>query len=137
MKKVLFEKHLNDSHFIMDWNNWIPKKVNILAWKAEMDRLPTRCALARRNVNVESALCKWCGEYDETSDHIFSSCYISTIILHSRFGMLSQEFKDGSGQKKDRSRYHNDGLLGMWKARNELIFSNKETNITKIIEDIK
>ncbi|KAJ0857205.1 hypothetical protein HanRHA438_Chr13g0587321 [Helianthus annuus] len=56
--------------------------------------------MSTRNVNVDSTLCKWCGEYEETSDHLFSVCYVSTVvwqaistwcdvplIFHFRFGV--------------------------------------------------
>uniref|UniRef100_A0A251TWR6 Putative reverse transcriptase zinc-binding domain-containing protein n=1 Tax=Helianthus annuus TaxID=4232 RepID=A0A251TWR6_HELAN len=56
--------------YVHRWNNWVPKKVGILTWRANLDRLPTRCALARRNINVPNVLCPMCGEAQETTEHI-------------------------------------------------------------------
>ncbi|KAJ0501177.1 hypothetical protein HanHA300_Chr11g0397791 [Helianthus annuus] len=35
---------------VFEWNSWVPKKVGIVAWRAEMEKLPTKQALSVRNV---------------------------------------------------------------------------------------
>ncbi|KAJ0805669.1 putative RNA-directed DNA polymerase [Helianthus annuus] len=60
--------------YVVKWNGWVPKKVGMVAWRAQVERLLTRVALSRRGVPVQSADCVLCGEYNETSDHILVSC---------------------------------------------------------------
>ncbi|KAJ0479716.1 putative reverse transcriptase zinc-binding domain-containing protein [Helianthus annuus] len=40
-----------------DWCKWIPSKCNIFMWRALLDRIPTKCALRRRNIAVGSWSC--------------------------------------------------------------------------------
>ncbi|GKE82681.1 RNA-directed DNA polymerase, eukaryota, reverse transcriptase zinc-binding domain protein, partial [Tanacetum coccineum] len=42
---------------IMQWNTWLPKKVNIFIWRVVLDRLPHLENLIARDVHVDSDLC--------------------------------------------------------------------------------
>ncbi|KAJ0545158.1 putative reverse transcriptase zinc-binding domain-containing protein [Helianthus annuus] len=53
---------------------WVPSKCNIFLWRANLDRIPTRQALAKRNIWLESEVCAFCGEATESVDHIFTGC---------------------------------------------------------------
>ncbi|XP_021975301.1 uncharacterized protein LOC110870429 [Helianthus annuus] len=57
-----------------EWNKRILKKVNIFAWQASLNRLPTLSDLTRRNVPVDSTLSKFCSEDEETGAHLLISC---------------------------------------------------------------
>ncbi|XP_076931459.1 uncharacterized protein LOC143596613 [Bidens hawaiensis] len=59
------------------WNNWVPRKVNVVAWRAELERLPTFVSLAARNLAVTSNFCPFCGEVEETAEHLFVSCRLA------------------------------------------------------------
>ncbi|XP_022030513.1 uncharacterized protein LOC110931426 [Helianthus annuus] len=65
---------------VFKWNNWVPEKVGIVAWRAEMERLPTKSALFARNIPVQNQMCAMCGNYFETSEHIFVSCHFAQLI---------------------------------------------------------
>ncbi|GKC08551.1 RNA-directed DNA polymerase, eukaryota [Tanacetum coccineum] len=54
------------------WVNLIPIKINILAWKISMDRLPTRFNLSSCGLEIPSILCPLCNEAAETTTHTFS-----------------------------------------------------------------
>nr|GFB20917.1 RNA-directed DNA polymerase, eukaryota [Tanacetum cinerariifolium] len=43
------------------WVKYIPIKINVFAWRARLDRLPTRSNLVRRGVVLDSSLCPLCG----------------------------------------------------------------------------
>ncbi|XP_022008205.1 uncharacterized protein LOC110907548 [Helianthus annuus] len=43
IKKILSMANRVSPARVFEWNNWIPKKVAIVAWRAEMERLPTKC----------------------------------------------------------------------------------------------
>ncbi|GJW67966.1 RNA-directed DNA polymerase, eukaryota [Tanacetum coccineum] len=53
------------------WVKYIPIKINIFAWRARLDRLPTRSNLLRRGVVLDSSLCPICWHVPED---IFMSC---------------------------------------------------------------
>ncbi|KAF5812605.1 putative reverse transcriptase zinc-binding domain-containing protein [Helianthus annuus] len=52
-------------------------------WRAFLDRLPTKTALIRWNIHVESNLCVWCEDKEETTDHILTGCNFSAGVWHS------------------------------------------------------
>ncbi|GKE63485.1 RNA-directed DNA polymerase, eukaryota [Tanacetum coccineum] len=63
------------------WVKFIPIKINVFAWRARLDRLPTRCNLINRGVIMDSSLCPLCGLVPEDSHHIFFQCDLAKIIL--------------------------------------------------------
>ncbi|GKE25090.1 RNA-directed DNA polymerase, eukaryota, reverse transcriptase zinc-binding domain protein, partial [Tanacetum coccineum] len=54
------------------WVSLIPIKINIniFAWRARLDRLPTRSNLACRGIVMDSVFCPICGSDTETISHI-------------------------------------------------------------------
>ncbi|GJV57301.1 RNA-directed DNA polymerase, eukaryota [Tanacetum coccineum] len=64
------------------WVTMIPIKINILAWKISMDRLPTRFNHSSRGLEIQSILCPLCNVAVETTSHIFFSCSLSRHIMH-------------------------------------------------------
>ncbi|GKF27007.1 reverse transcriptase domain-containing protein, partial [Tanacetum coccineum] len=59
------------------WVKLAPIKVNILAWKIRLDRLPTRMNLFARGLEFPSILCPLCNKVDESSSYIFFSCSLA------------------------------------------------------------
>ena len=68
----------DDSRFM--WCKWIPNKCNIFMWRANMDMIPTLHALRRRNIYVGEGMCVFCGEAEETSDHLFFACRLVDAV---------------------------------------------------------
>ncbi|XP_026451761.1 uncharacterized protein LOC113352106 [Papaver somniferum] len=56
------------------WNKNIPSKVSFMLWTNFHNSLPTLTMLSHRGVNVQSKLCVYCQQVDETADHIFLHC---------------------------------------------------------------
>ncbi|GJW56983.1 RNA-directed DNA polymerase, eukaryota [Tanacetum coccineum] len=56
------------------WVKFIPIKINIFAWRARLDRLPTRSNLVRRGVVMDSDLCPVCGLVTEDIAHVLFRC---------------------------------------------------------------
>ncbi|XP_076914666.1 uncharacterized protein LOC143573753, partial [Bidens hawaiensis] len=83
MKTTLFKVYGHSGSFVLPWNNWVPKKLNIFMWKATMDRLATKEALSFRNIHVGSIGCDLCGEGVETSCHLFTSCPLAMAIWNA------------------------------------------------------
>ncbi|KAF5760003.1 putative reverse transcriptase zinc-binding domain-containing protein [Helianthus annuus] len=138
---------------VFEWNNWVPKKVGIVAWRAEMEKLPTKCALASRNVPVLNQMCVLCGDYAETCDHIFVSCCFAQLIWQILAGwcrippIFAFGIKDlltlhasSSGSRSKRKVIHAVILVAfwsIWKSRNDAIFRQVVPNVTRSIDEIK
>nr|GEX24482.1 TMV resistance protein N [Tanacetum cinerariifolium] len=54
------------SHFESTrWVKYIPIKINVFAWRAHQDYLPTRANLNRRGIILDSSTCLLCQSYEE------------------------------------------------------------------------
>ncbi|GKF61941.1 RNA-directed DNA polymerase, eukaryota [Tanacetum coccineum] len=63
------------------WVKFIPIKINIFAWRARLDRLPTRSNLVRRGVVMDSNLCPVCGLVTEDIAHILFRCDLAGLTF--------------------------------------------------------
>ncbi|KVH89993.1 hypothetical protein Ccrd_008011 [Cynara cardunculus var. scolymus] len=63
------------------WVNWVPAKINILAWRLLHKRLPTKNNLLKRGVICLSSLCPLCDCIEEDEEHLFIGCSISRKLL--------------------------------------------------------
>ncbi|XP_035832892.1 uncharacterized protein LOC118481762 [Helianthus annuus] len=132
---------------------WIPAKCKIFMWRVLIDRIPTRNALARRNVTVDSENCAFCGVLTESVDHLFSGCetVCAVWVWLSDWAKINPlfafSFKDvmlmhkGASEDK-RARLIIRGLIMVtcwcvWKARNNKIFSNGRGSVEEIIGEVK
>ncbi|KAK1428226.1 hypothetical protein QVD17_17055 [Tagetes erecta] len=91
MKKFLCNSRIPNQNFIMEWNSWIPKKVNIFMWQAEQERIQTRRNLAIRQIPIDSLDCPLCGIIHESATHLFS---IQDILsIHNSIPIASEKKK--------------------------------------------
>ncbi|KAF5772602.1 putative reverse transcriptase zinc-binding domain-containing protein [Helianthus annuus] len=88
-KKQLQNARFNSPEYVFRWNSWVPKKVGIVAWRAILERLPTRCSLSHRNIDVPSTLCPLCGDDQETAEHLFVTCGFAQHVW-AGFGTMVQ-----------------------------------------------
>ncbi|XP_071705340.1 uncharacterized protein [Rutidosis leptorrhynchoides] len=63
-----------------DWCNLVPIKVNIFNWRLRLNRLPTKSNLLDRHIDVGNSSCSLCNTLDETADHLFAKCSITSLI---------------------------------------------------------
>ncbi|GKC07019.1 RNA-directed DNA polymerase, eukaryota, reverse transcriptase zinc-binding domain protein [Tanacetum coccineum] len=56
------------------WNKYVPIKINILAWRLKLDKLPSRLNLSRRGLELDSITCPSCSLAVESTNHIFFGC---------------------------------------------------------------
>ncbi|GJZ88406.1 RNA-directed DNA polymerase, eukaryota, partial [Tanacetum coccineum] len=80
-------RNLLDAHFLPKedhatrWVKLVPSKINVLAWKVSLDRLPTRLNLISRGVTVSSSSCPVCDSAPEDLSHLFSvALWLQTCI---------------------------------------------------------
>nr|GEW05051.1 RNA-directed DNA polymerase, eukaryota [Tanacetum cinerariifolium] len=63
------------------WVKYIPIKINIFAWRARRDCLPTMVNLIRRGVTLESSNCPLCLSCEEDVHHVFFQCDLAWVVL--------------------------------------------------------
>ncbi|KAL8265324.1 hypothetical protein R6Q59_023454 [Mikania micrantha] len=154
IRKLCNSRYQQSDRLIMQWNKGVPIKVNILAWKAHLDRLPTADALAKRGIHVDSSICALCGDCHESTSHLFTACYIANMIwsgitnwcnlqlpifVFSVEDLLQLHQKiHGSARKKDA--FHVVILTAfwcIWKLRNDSIFRGRRRSYRGLMEEIK
>ncbi|GJR46213.1 RNA-directed DNA polymerase, eukaryota, reverse transcriptase zinc-binding domain protein [Tanacetum coccineum] len=62
------------------WNKALPIKINIHIWRLIQDRLPTRCNLDNRGIDIHSKRCPVCDEDLETTQHLFVDCFLAKSL---------------------------------------------------------
>ncbi|KAL9997683.1 putative reverse transcriptase zinc-binding domain-containing protein [Helianthus debilis subsp. tardiflorus] len=152
-KKWMAGLTMEDDSLVFKWSKWLPIKCNIFMWRASLDRLPTRVALARRGIQVANSLCAWCDCIEESLEHILTGCVISvgmwnglsnwfripdTYAFQVQDLVNMHELCGASGNKKEIIY----GLVilacwRLWKARNEKIFNGKKSHVVELISDVK
>ncbi|XP_022019793.1 uncharacterized protein LOC110919854 [Helianthus annuus] len=135
------------------WNSYVPKKVGIVPWRALLERLPTRVALTARSVNIGDTSCVLCGDYEETSEHLFVSCQFAQsvwlvmaqwcksppVIAFSLRDILDAHmFLPGSKKKKKVfGAISHVVIWSLWKMRNEVLFGEANPSVSKVVEESK
>ncbi|XP_022004376.1 uncharacterized protein LOC110901927 [Helianthus annuus] len=153
VKKELQLSNHHVGFYAHEWCNWIPAKCNIFAWRAEMERLPTRVELRKRKINFENELCVFCGAQEETANHLFTGCAIAAGVWQavSTWCGIPHIFaftvKDLLEMHKliPMSARRKEVLRGViiiacwriWKARNERIFEDIKSSVAEIVADLK
>ena len=73
-------------------NRFVPIKVNTFIWRLALDRLPTRCNLDRRGIDLPSLLCPICDGHVEEARHLFFSCQLAMEVWGRVERWLQQSF---------------------------------------------
>nr|GEW82072.1 RNA-directed DNA polymerase, eukaryota [Tanacetum cinerariifolium] len=63
------------------WMKYIPIKINVFAWRARRDCLPTRSNLIRWGVPLVYANCPLCQTSEEDIQHVLFRCDLAQIVL--------------------------------------------------------
>ncbi|KAJ0455678.1 putative reverse transcriptase zinc-binding domain-containing protein [Helianthus annuus] len=152
-KNWLQKEAEDNTGFALEWCKWIPAKVNIFVWRAELDRIATTSALERRNIMVPNKNCVFCDDFIETTEHLFSGCIFSSgvwLAIASWCGvpnLFAFSIRDVvtmhnlvgfKGIKK--VAFHGVmyvAVWSIWRARNQCIFSDKKLKVMEVIAEIK
>ncbi|KAJ0920733.1 putative RNA-directed DNA polymerase [Helianthus annuus] len=135
------------------WCKWVPIKCNIMNWRGNLDRLPTRLNLRRRNVVISSSMCPFCEEAEESVEHLFTACSVA-LRVWTAFSdwckippLYLFEFKDILEIHKFIKRIKKEEkiMYGLalttawciWKERNEVVFKQKRCSPQDIIREFK
>nr|GEX24315.1 RNA-directed DNA polymerase, eukaryota, reverse transcriptase zinc-binding domain protein [Tanacetum cinerariifolium] len=63
------------------WDKEVPIKINILAWKVSLDKLPTRLNLSLRRIEIPSISCHICCTVGESCSHLLFSCIMAQLLI--------------------------------------------------------
>ncbi|XP_035845911.1 uncharacterized protein LOC118492187 [Helianthus annuus] len=153
VKRWLDSGVARDNWYKMEWCKWVPNKCNIFWWRVEMDRIPTKSALMRRNIQVGSEICVFCEDMEEITEHLFTVCALTSGVwqgiaewcnVPSIFAFdihdLIELYKRIPGSDLKRKVFQGIVIITcwrIWKARNEKVFSNTSTTVVSIVMDVK
>ena len=150
---LLLQRYGYGSNFVIKWLSWVPLKCSIMAWRAEMNRIPTKEALAHRNIVIQDTSCSWCRATVETEVHVLVGCFIAANVWDRistwcrippifAFSIqdLLQLYKTGPGCKMKKKILHGIVMVSMWaiwKARNDTIFNGAQPSVELILSSVK
>ncbi|KAK9078927.1 hypothetical protein SSX86_002986 [Deinandra increscens subsp. villosa] len=137
----------------ISWIDFVPSKVNILLWRAQLGRLPTMECLVKRNVPVGSLQCPVCNECNESVDHIFTGCRVANevwatvskwcgippIICFSVKDLtaLHSHIQGGRTKAKMIQAVVHTACWILWNARNNMVFRNKKIKAETLFFEIQ
>ncbi|KAL4565322.1 hypothetical protein LXL04_029411 [Taraxacum kok-saghyz] len=58
------------------WNRFLPSKINVFRWRVALNRLPTRCNLVSKSIDLETVLCPVCQMEVESLAHFLFRCEV-------------------------------------------------------------
>ncbi|XP_076905355.1 uncharacterized protein LOC143561096 [Bidens hawaiensis] len=153
MKKVLYRVDPPCSKSILEWNSWMPMKVNAIVWRAIQNRLPTYDNLIKRKILFGPDICCNCLAASESVDHIFASCYVASVVwqrigrwcniqtFHIKYiqGLFVAVKQVPEMEHKRKMVYSivMAAIWCLWETQNKFIFENKPVKIDKVLGDIK
>ncbi|GJU50283.1 reverse transcriptase domain-containing protein [Tanacetum coccineum] len=141
--------------FVGDVTRWVkvvPIKVNILAWKVCLDKLPTRLNLSLRGIDIPSIICPNCGLAGESCSHLFYSCNLARTLWRKIARWWEIDIPDFSCYeewiawfKTTRfSKAQKEMLEGVfyvmwwmiWKFLNQVLFGSSHPRMELLFDDI-
>nr|GFB75958.1 RNA-directed DNA polymerase, eukaryota [Tanacetum cinerariifolium] len=134
------------------WVKHVPIKVNIFAWRARLDRLPTRGNLISRGVLLESSYCLNCDLATEDSHHLFLMFDLAKSIAQKLCRWWSIQWVDVLNFEDWYSWFSSirlpvklkailEGVFftswwHLWLFRNRLLFDTSPSRRSVLFEDI-
>ncbi|KAJ0589790.1 putative RNA-directed DNA polymerase [Helianthus annuus] len=153
VKQLISSSRDFSSRYVMKWCKWVPKKCNIFAWRAEMNRIPTVDALNIRGVTILDDMCCCCEEDVESVSHLFSACPFSLGVwekvslwcriprfLIFSFRDLLELYSVGDRDKASREALHGVVISTcwvLWKARNKRRFNGIRSSVEEIFSEVR
>ncbi|GJY79634.1 RNA-directed DNA polymerase, eukaryota [Tanacetum coccineum] len=134
------------------WVRYVPIKVNVFAWRARLDRLPTRLNLSKRGILTNSIACPICDSAQEDVHHLFFGCTMAKDLssLICRWwnlpwtAMVSFSDWDAwflSTRLSSKLKSLLEGVFltawwSIWSFRNRLLFDDVPPRRSRIFDDI-
>nr|GEY96810.1 RNA-directed DNA polymerase, eukaryota, reverse transcriptase zinc-binding domain protein [Tanacetum cinerariifolium] len=96
----------------MTWNNFVPKKLNIFAWRADHGRLLVRVELDKKGIDLHTILCPNCDEMCETINHSLIFCNEAMEVWDKVFDWWNLH-NVNVFSTKELLRYNGDTLISV------------------------
>ncbi|KAJ9563442.1 hypothetical protein OSB04_008602 [Centaurea solstitialis] len=136
-----------------EWIRWVPSKINILLWRMDSNRLPTRDNLHKRGVLMQNTDCPFCHTGQETLNHLMITCSTAQVI-HAMLAswvdwwprnvMEVADFRDGIRRAGERVTQADvckvigaAFLSTMWTIRNNMVFKGEHKKDYEIVREIQ
>lgn len=135
------------------WTSVIPIKVSSFIWRISFGRVPTKVALHRRGISLESTSCNHCSEEMEDSYHIFVKYNFAASVWNwvftwcnisqPNFDSINEILKYAANwghSPKERNTFLcvcYGTILWIWRARNNMIFKKIHLSPTKVADNIQ
>ncbi|KAJ0811025.1 putative RNA-directed DNA polymerase [Helianthus annuus] len=135
-----------------EWSKVATAKVNCFAWRAIDGKIPTLEALRRRGVQVGSVMCSACQAGTESADHVIIHCPVARCVWMHVWSWIRVPFREHgegfSARLADKSDWPYNKTKAiyaiylltawhLWRNRNNRIFSNKQTDPSRLVEEIR
>uniref|UniRef100_A0A251VEZ9 Putative reverse transcriptase domain-containing protein n=1 Tax=Helianthus annuus TaxID=4232 RepID=A0A251VEZ9_HELAN len=150
------QSHLSDhnqtQHHVLRKNSWVPLKVRIFVWRLELNRLPTKDELQKRQVQLPNNLCVLCDVSAESTLHLFTGCGCSFGVwiaigawckLDPIYAFdVSDLLQLGLGSRNKKASKIIQGIVMvtmwvLWNGGNEKIFQGKEAQVVELVAKVK
>ncbi|XP_076885917.1 uncharacterized protein LOC143535587 [Bidens hawaiensis] len=135
------------------WVSWVPIKVNVLMWRIEMERIPTRLALVRRNIRIQDTLCPLCDAVTESAGHLFIDCSFAFQVWQAVWSWCSIQQPMFRNVKDmlllpslgKQNKWYKRILCGImmivcwtiWKTRNKKVFEGSSSKVIEVVALVK
>ncbi|GKE02796.1 RNA-directed DNA polymerase, eukaryota, reverse transcriptase zinc-binding domain protein, partial [Tanacetum coccineum] len=151
-RKFIDDKRLPKASYNTRWVKANPIKVNVLAWRIGLNKLPTRLNLSMRGLDIDSISCPICDEHSESTSHLFFSCSMVKDILRKVSRWCDITIPDAQSYDEWLSwflslRLHSNSKIIMegifyitwwhvWNFRNKTLFGSALSKKAVIFDDI-
>lgn len=126
---------------------------NLVAWRTEFDRLPSRIALARRGVQIVHTSCPLCAANVEDLNHLFLGCGHANGVwsfickwckIDPFFAydcedllLLYKTVHGGKWRKKIIRGIVIVTIWVLWKTKNAMVFQQTKTQVREAVAEVK
>ncbi|XP_071699700.1 uncharacterized protein [Rutidosis leptorrhynchoides] len=139
---------INSRNLSLPRNKYVPQKVFIFSWRVIQQKIPVRCELDKKGIDLHTILCPLCDNHIETVDHALINCQkVSSIWI---------QILDWWNQNNSTISNINEAIISdegfslnpigaslwqatkwitcyiLWKHRNLKVFSGDEDSVTGI-----
>ncbi|GJX60750.1 RNA-directed DNA polymerase, eukaryota [Tanacetum coccineum] len=134
------------------WVSEVPIKINIMAWKVSLDKLPTRLNLSLRGIEIPSITCPICSCAGESCSHLFFSCSMARNITTKLARWWEFDCPDLFSYDDWLEWFHTLRLLKgfkdilegvfyvmwwvIWKYRNQTLFGSSQPRMDMLFDEI-
>ncbi|KAD4384673.1 hypothetical protein E3N88_24841 [Mikania micrantha] len=148
VRALIEERLLPYDNFKIPWIKWVPLKVNVFAWRAGLDCIPSKDCLIKRGISI-NYMCSLCSVHSESSVHLLLRCGIASSVWDKVFMwckapkeliltirdilILHNSWPFSTMHKKLLHAIFVTTLWCIWKARNAKVFENKALDPMEIL----